>query len=106
MFMSRKDNQVKHMGQRVEIGEIEIIINAMNKIDTSICFYDHELKKIITIFQGKDADSKYIYKEFRHKVSKFMFPNILIKLTEFPYNLNGKIDRALLKEQYKNNILN
>ena len=106
MFMSRKDNQVKHMGQRVEIGEIEIIINAMNKIDTSICFYDHELKKIITIFQGKDADSKYIYKELRHKVSKFMFPNILIKLTEFPYNLNGKIDRALLKEQYKNNILN
>ncbi|MEO6355651.1 MAG: amino acid adenylation domain-containing protein, partial [Ferruginibacter sp.] len=26
MFLSRKDNQVKHMGQRVELGEIEILI--------------------------------------------------------------------------------
>tara|TARA_Y100001958_G_C21243063_1_gene571664 strand:+ start:2636 stop:4168 length:1533 start_codon:yes stop_codon:yes gene_type:complete len=106
MFLSRKDNQVKHMGQRVELGEIEIIINSMSKIDASICFYDHKLKKIIVMFQGKNAHSKYIYDELRDKVSKYMFPNILIKLSEFPYNLNGKIDRALLKEQYKKNIFN
>jgi acyl-CoA synthetase (AMP-forming)/AMP-acid ligase II len=31
-----------------------------------------------------------------------MFPNIIIKLDELPYNLNGKIDRTLLKENYKN----
>ena len=105
MFMSRKDNQVKHMGQRVEIGEIEIILNAMNNIDASICFYDHTLQKIVGVYQGKDADSKYIYRELRDKVSKFMFPNILIKVLDLPYNFNGKIDRALLKEQYKNNTL-
>ena len=93
------------MGQRVELGEIEIILNAMNKIDASICFYDHNLQKIIAIFQGEDADSKYIYNELRDKVSKFMFPNTLIKLSELPYNFNGKIDRALLKEQYKKNTL-
>ena len=106
IFISRKDNQVKHMGQRVEIGEIEIILNAMEKIDASICFYDHKLQKIVGVFQGKEADRKYIYTELRDKVSKFMFPNILIKKSELPYNMNGKIDRALLIEQYKNNILN
>lgn len=106
MFISRKDNQVKHMGQRVELGEIEIILNSMDKIDASICFYDHKFQKIVCVFQAKEADSKYIYTELRGKVSKFMFPNILIKKSKLPYNMNGKIDRVSLIEQYKNNILN
>jgi amino acid adenylation domain-containing protein len=100
MFMSRKDNQVKHMGQRVELGEIEILLNAMDKIDASICFYDHDVQKIIAVYKGKDADSKYIFGQLRDKVSKFMFPNVLISLEELPYNLNGKIDRTELKEKY------
>ena len=100
MFMSRKDNQVKHMGQRVEIGEIEIILNSMNKIDASICFYDHKLKKIVCVYKGEEADNKYIYKELKDKVSKFMYPNILIKQFELRYNLNGKIDRTYIKEKY------
>lgn len=106
MFMSRKDNQVKHMGQRVELGEIEILLNAMEKIDASICFYDHDAHKIIAVYIGKGANSKYIYADLREKVSKFMFPNVLISLEELPYNLNGKIDRTLLKEQYFKGKLN
>jgi D-alanine--poly(phosphoribitol) ligase subunit 1 len=105
MFMSRKDNQVKHMGQRVELGEIEILLNAMDRIDASICFYDHDAQKIIAVYKGKGADSKYIFGELKDKVSKFMFPNVLIALDELPYNLNGKIDRTLLKEKYFANIL-
>ena len=106
MFISRKDNQVKHMGQRVELGEIEILLNAMEKIDASICFYDHDKQKIVAVFQGKNADKKYIYQELRDKVSKFMFPNVLIQLDDLPYNLNGKIDRPLLKDRYfKNEII-
>jgi amino acid adenylation domain-containing protein len=106
MFVSRKDNQVKHMGQRVELGEIEIILNAMEKIDASICFYDHDRQKIVAIYQGATADKKYIYKELKPRVNKFMFPNVLIKMEELPYNLNGKIDRALLKKQYADETLN
>lgn len=106
MFMSRKDNQVKHMGQRVELGEIEILLNAMDRIDASICFYDHEAQKIIAVYKGTGADGKYIYGELRDKVSKFMFPNVLISMEELPYNLNGKIDRTLLKEKYFKGELN
>lgn len=101
MFVSRKDNQVKHMGQRVELGEIEILMNAMDDIDASICFYDHDLAKIVSIYQGKKATDMYIYNNLRKTVSKFMFPNILIKLGNLPYNLNGKIDRAELKKRYQ-----
>lgn len=100
MFVSRKDNQVKHMGQRVELGEIEILLNAMEKVDASICFYDHDQQKIVSVLKGAELDKKYIFQNLRDKVSKFMFPNVLIYLENLPYNLNGKIDRSLLKEQY------
>ena len=106
MFVSRKDNQVKHMGQRVELGEIEILMNAMDEIDASVCFYDHNLSKIISIYQGAEANDKFIYSQLREKVSKFMFPNILIKLDELPYNLNGKIDRVKLKDCYEKGVFN
>lgn len=105
LFMSRKDNQVKHMGQRVELGEIEILVNAMEKVDASICFYDHDKQKIVLVYQGTEADNKYILNELKTRVSKFMLPNLLFKLENLPYNLNGKIDRTLLKELYHQNKL-
>lgn len=105
MFISRKDNQVKHMGQRVELGEIELLINSLDLIDASICFYDHDKQKIVLVYQGKDADNKYIINSIKEKFPKYMYPNIMIELNEMPYNLNGKIDRTLLKNQYKNGQL-
>ncbi|MBK8627946.1 MAG: hypothetical protein IPN86_21000 [Saprospiraceae bacterium] len=65
-------------------------------------FYDHDAQKIVAVYKGIDVDKKYIYGELKDRVSKFMFPNVLIQLEELPYNLNGKIDRAALKEGYKN----
>jgi amino acid adenylation domain-containing protein len=105
LFLSRKDNQVKHMGQRVELGEIEILVNSFEKIDASVCFYDHDKQKIVLVYQGQDADHAYILNELKIRVSKFMLPNIMFKLKEMPYNLNGKIDRTLLKSQYSEKVL-
>lgn len=105
MFLSRKDNQVKHMGQRIELGEIEIFINSLEQIDASICFYDHDKQKIILIYQGKNADNKYVINGIKEKLPKYMYPNVMISLDLLPYNLNGKIDRSLLKSKYNNGEL-
>ncbi|MCK9414426.1 MAG: AMP-binding protein [Prolixibacteraceae bacterium] len=101
IFLSRKDNQVKHMGQRVELGEIEIVANSMEYLDASVCFYDHEKQKIVLVYQGINADKKYILNGVKDKLPKYMFPNILIEMKEMPYNLNGKIDRTLIKTLYR-----
>jgi acyl-coenzyme A synthetase/AMP-(fatty) acid ligase len=60
----------------------------------------------VLVYEGELADNKYILGELKSRVSKFMFPNIMIKVPEMPYNLNGKIDRVLLKAKYKNGELN
>jgi len=100
MFLSRKDNQVKHMGQRVELGEIELLINALEAIDASICFYDHDRQKIVLVYQGQAADKRYIVDGIKDKLPKYMYPNLMFRLDNMPYNLNGKIDRTVLKEWY------
>lgn len=105
MFISRKDNQVKHMGHRVELGDIEIFINSLDAIEAAFCFYDHDKQKIVLVFSGKEADRKYIMNEMKDKFPKYMFPNIFIPMEVMPYNLNGKIDRTLLKNKYKSGEL-
>jgi amino acid adenylation domain-containing protein len=106
VFVTRIDNQVKHMGQRVELGEIELVINSLELIKASICFYDHEKHKIVVIYQGKSADKMYILNGIKDKLPKYMFPNIIINLENLPYNVNGKIDRTLLKDKYNNGEYN
>lgn len=101
MFLSRKDNQVKHMGQRIELGEIELAVSALEEIDASICFYDHDKQRIILIYQGTSQGKQYIIDGIKHKLPKYMFPNTIIRLEELPYNLNGKIDRSLLNSWYQ-----
>lgn len=104
MFLSRKDNQVKHMGQRVELGEIELLVSSLEEIDACICFYDHDKQKIVLVYQGKNADKKYILNGIKEKLPKYMFPNIIIGLQSLPYNLNGKIDRTQIKGNYLKNV--
>ena len=105
IFLSRKDNHVKHMGHRVELGDIEIYVNSLEQIEASFCFYDHDKQKIVLVFSGT-ADRKYIMDEMKDKFPKYMYPNLFIKMEVMPYNLNGKIDRTLLKKQYAAGELN
>jgi D-alanine--poly(phosphoribitol) ligase subunit 1 len=79
------------------------LVNSQDKVEASICFYDHDKQKIVLVYQGQNADNKYILSELKDRISKFMLPNILIKLQEMPFNLNGKIDRTLIKSWYHTN---
>ena len=42
----------------------------------------------------------------KEKVPKYMVPNTVIKTKQMPYNQNGKIDRAWLKNNYQTLINN
>ena len=101
VFISRKDGQVKHMGNRIELGEIEAAVNAVDEIKACICFYDHDLSKIVLFYTGHIDKAQLIIK-LNDKLPKYMIPNILEEFNDFPYNANGKIDRRKLMEKYNN----
>ena len=100
VYVSRKDHQIKHLGQRIELGEIEAVVTAMDGIERAAVLYDGEKHKLIMFYTG-EADKKELMKALRTALPPYMMPNNVHQLEEMPLNKNGKIDRGKLKEYKK-----
>ena len=96
IYIGRKDFQIKHMGHRIELGEIETAASSLKGIDRNCCIHDKEHDQIVLFYTGTLEDEEIILK-LRDMIPDYMVPTQVRKLAEMPLNLNGKIDRALLK---------
>lgn len=102
VFVSRKDYQIKHMGNRIELGEIEFAVNSIPHVTNAACIYDIDEHKIV-LFYTTDSDAEVdIINSVKNKLPKYMFPNKIYKEKTLPYNLNGKVDRIVLRKLYEN----
>ncbi len=97
VFVSRKDNQIKHMGHRIELGEIEINASMFAGVRTSCAVYDKLHSKIVLYYVG-DVDKASLTGYLRGRLPRYMLPNRIEQLEIMPLTPNGKIDRRLLKE--------
>lgn len=97
LYLSRKDLQIKHLGNRIELGEIELAVFSLQEISLCCCVYD-ELRHKIVLFIDEDLDIAYINKQISKLLPKYMLPDRVIVLNKMPMNQNGKIDRAALKK--------
>ena len=98
-FSSRKDFQIKHMGHRIELGEIDMAINAVDGVVRACCIFHQEANKILGFYEG-EADKKTITHVLMSKLPKFMIPQEFVQVGAMPITKNGKIDRKLLMENY------
>lgn len=99
IFLSRKDHQIKHMGHRIELGEIDMVINSMEGIQNACCIFDEKKKKIILYFVGELTKGEVI-EYAKQKLPRYMIPNLVEQLERMPLMPNGKIDRLSLKQKY------
>ena len=99
MFANRSDSQIKHMGHRIELGEVEAALNAIDFITIACCIYDTEREKIVCVYQSEAGDKKQIVAELGKWLPKYMWPNKYLKYEQIPMNAHGTIDRALLKQE-------
>ncbi len=104
IYISRKDLQVKHLGRRVEPGELETVADSLKSVARSCALYDAERHKIFLIVEPEDGvvpDIQGISDMLSNELPKYMIPNKIIIIDKMPINSNGKIDRLALKEQLK-----
>lgn len=101
IFVSRKDNQIKHMGHRIELGEIEVVANMHPEVKSACCIFDHEKKKIVLFYVG-ELTTAVMASFLKEKLPRYMVPNRLEILSQMPLTTNGKIDRVLLKSSFIN----
>lgn len=103
VFKGRKDNLIKHMGYRTDLGEIEhVIINKLKIVKNGCICYNHKVKEITLFYESELEISPA---DFRKMISvelpKYMVPSVFIKEDILRRNTNGKIDRL-----YYKNLLN
>jgi D-alanine--poly(phosphoribitol) ligase subunit 1 len=101
-FVGRKDNQIKHMGYRIELEEIEAAIDRLGYVVQGAVVY----KRIrpgfghIVAYVASDAadlDEERLRTDLAASLPTYMIPNRFVISRELPKNANGKIDRAYLK---------
>ncbi|MBR3972254.1 MAG: AMP-binding protein [Ruminococcus sp.] len=99
LFKGRKDHQIKHMGHRIELGEIETGASAISGVDRVCCLYDNANSEIVLFYTGS-LEEKAVRKSIKAYVPSYMVPQKCIKLSALPINMNGKIDRIKLGNDY------
>ena len=99
VFLARADDQVKHMGSRIELGEVESAAAGIEGVRLVFCAYDKEALKIIMFYEGSVTE-KDITLALGVGLPRYMCPNIVVKLETMPVTPNGKIDRVRVKEEY------
>lgn len=100
-FVSRKDFQIKHKGNRIEMGEIEVAVNSIPEVTNVACIFDQPNDKIVLYYTTQDSQELDIINLVKDKIPVYMFPEVIKHLKVMPYNMNGKIDRIELKRLYE-----
>ncbi|MBR0059854.1 MAG: amino acid adenylation domain-containing protein, partial [Selenomonadaceae bacterium] len=100
-FHGRTDNQVKLRGLRVELGEIETVLNNFDGVKASIVI----MKKneagdyLVGYFTAeRKIDLDELRKHLAASLTAYMVPGVLMQLDAFPLTANKKIDKKALPE--------
>ena len=99
----RKDNQIKHMGHRIELEEIESALNNLDYISEAAVLHAslNGLSRIIAVVAVKiELDDDQIRRDLKQFIPGYMVPSLFHREMMLPKNANGKIDRRRLAETY------
>jgi amino acid adenylation domain-containing protein len=108
-FIGRKDNQVKIQGFRVELGEIESVLNNSGLLSSAVVLAkadEHGTKQLVAyvVYNNSDETSNEALTAYLKKtLPDYMVPAVWIKLEKLPLTANGKIDRhaLLINDDFK-----
>jgi D-alanine--poly(phosphoribitol) ligase subunit 1 len=89
-YIARKDYQIKHMGYRIELEEIENRLYTIDGIISCVCTYFGD--RIVLYYEG-NLDETKLYELASSKLPNYMLPNKIYKIKKMQHNMNGKIDR-------------
>ena len=100
-FFGRLDNQVKLRGLRVELDEIERVLNSYESVTRSIILVkpSEEGDYLAAYFTASTkVDKDALLEHMAKYLTPYMVPKVVMQLDKFPLTPNGKIDKKSLPE--------
>lgn len=101
-FMGRMDNQVKLRGLRIELDEIENVMNSYPSVTRSVVIVkDSEQtgQYLCAYFAaGVKVNTDDLALYMGKSLAKYMVPSVFVQLDAIPLTANGKVDKKALPE--------
>jgi non-ribosomal peptide synthetase component F len=101
-FIGRKDQQVKWMGYRIELGDIESVLLSFDEIADAVVYLSDgygsgdEKELIACVEVVGDTDLSQTMAALAEQLPPYMIPKKLVPIERIPRNERGKIDRNKL----------
>jgi amino acid adenylation domain-containing protein len=99
--LGRTDHQIKVLGFRVELGEIEEVLQKGRGVVQAVAIgwpvSEGTAKGIVAFVNGIGVDTSELKNACKASLSDYMVPSRIILMDDMPLNANGKVDRAALK---------
>jgi acyl carrier protein len=108
-FIGRKDYQLKIRGNRIEVEEIEKLVKSYPLVLDAAIIPSSNMDSIVGLFLADESfdsnsDLDKLNNYLKENLPVFMIPSKMIRLSEFQYSLNGKVDRKALAKIFAEQI--
>jgi amino acid adenylation domain-containing protein len=102
-FWGRKDTQVKVAGNRLELEEVEAVLEGDPAVERAIAALatSHERAELVAFVVGKAGsppDQKALQQRCGTRLPHYAVPKRIVVVTVLPTTVNGKVDRRRLLE--------
>lgn len=107
-YLGRSDDQLKIRGQRIELGEIDRVMQALPDVEQAVthaCVINQaaatggdarQLVGYLVSQSGLPLDTSALQAQLRETLPPHMAPVVLLQLPQLPLSANGKLDRKAL----------
>lgn len=97
MVLGRRDTQIKHMGYRMELGEVEAALRSIPDWREGCVLFDAE-KDVLWCFYVGELDERQIKAALKERLARYMLPDRYMRLDAMPRTATMKLDRKQLRE--------
>ena len=107
-YLGRSDDQLKIRGQRIELGEIDRVMQSLPDVEQAVthaCVINQaaatggdarQLVGYVVSVSGLPLDTESLLAQLRQQLPPHMVPVVLLQLSALPLSANGKLDRKAL----------
>jgi acyl-CoA ligase (AMP-forming) (exosortase A-associated) len=104
-FVGRNDEMIKCAGNRISPTEVEEVLYATGWVHSAAAFgiphevYGQAVLLAVAPVEGRNLDEAEILAYCKKTMPAYMVPQKIEIWPDFPRNVNGKLDRSLIKKQ-------
>ncbi|MEH0020146.1 MAG: amino acid adenylation domain-containing protein [Desulfobacter sp.] len=105
VFIGRKDSIVKSRGYRIELDEIEAVLNSHSLVNQAVAvsipddMFGNRIIACVSPYNENELDSNTITEYCSKTLPKYMIPERIRIMDQLPETSTGKIDRNILRDE-------